>query len=102
MVSDVGGEHCYSTSMWWMTWRASVHYVVDEAAGKHRYTMRWTTWRAPVHYAYCSAPGAHQLGGGVLRLRQPAPKRINLSVGFTHSARTALVNPLSQNARRKQ
>jgi len=60
-------------SMWWMRWRALVHYVVDDVAsinalrlyavddvastgilcgwrrGVHRYTMRWMTWQAPVH-----------------------------------------------------
>ena len=46
--------------MWWITWRAPVHYVVDDVAstgtlcggshGEHRYTMLRMTWRAPVHY----------------------------------------------------
>jgi hypothetical protein len=46
--------------MWWMTWRAPVHYVVDDVVstgklhggcrGEHRHSMRWMTWGPPVHY----------------------------------------------------
>jgi hypothetical protein len=50
--------------MCWMTQRAPVHYVVDDAAttvsrapplpvvdtARHRYTMWLMTWRASAHY----------------------------------------------------
>ena len=45
----------------WLTWRASEHFAVCDAAstgtlcgvwrGEHRYTMRCVTRQAPVHYA---------------------------------------------------
>ena len=37
-------------TMWWMTWRAPIHYVVEDVASTGRCNMWWTTWWEPVHY----------------------------------------------------
>jgi hypothetical protein len=46
--------------LWWLTWRASVHYVADDVAStgtpcgggrrEGQCSTWWMTWRVPVHY----------------------------------------------------
>ena len=44
-VFEMAAEHLHN--VWWMTCRASVHYVVDVMVS----TMTWMTWQAPEHNA---------------------------------------------------
>ena len=73
-IHRVCGEHRYT--MRWITWRALVHYVVDDVAssgklcgglrGEHRHTMEtwWMAWGAPVHCVVDDVASTGTLCGG--------------------------------------
>jgi hypothetical protein len=61
VVDDVyRGEHRYT--MRWMTWRAPVHYVVDDVASNS--TLWWMTRRAPVNDVVDDVASTGTLWGG--------------------------------------